>query len=117
MSLHLFMGSYLLLRTEARLLFEAFGLKDMEVELDNKEAIQLIASVSELVPPWSISALVLDIRKPGRSNKVVFNWVPRSANKAAHSVAALALRGNLPCNWVSIHPSSLFSIFSSEFVL
>lgn len=37
----------------------ALGLKGAMVESDNMEAIHL--GVSELVPPWNISALVWDI--------------------------------------------------------
>ncbi|KAH7865092.1 hypothetical protein Vadar_002098 [Vaccinium darrowii] len=100
---------------EACLLMEALGLKGMEIESDNKEAIHL--SVSELVPPWSVSALVLDIRFLARSNQLVLNWTPRSANKVAHMVAALASKGNLPCNWVSVHPSSLLHVLAADSVM
>ncbi|KAH7854714.1 hypothetical protein Vadar_017036 [Vaccinium darrowii] len=82
-------GELLAIR-ESCLMVAALGLKGAMVESDNKEAIHL--SVSELVPPWKFSALVWDIREIAQLGQIAFNWVRRSANKAAHSVASLALR-------------------------
>lgn len=66
---------------EAYLVASALGLLSTVVESDNKEPILL--SVSELVPPWEVSALEIDIH---------FN---AQQIGAAHSIAALALKGLL----------------------
>lgn len=90
-------------------------IKGATVEADNRQAILL--SVSELVPPWEVSAEVLDIRDLAREGDICFNWVRRAANKAAHEIAALARRKSLPCNWVVYPPLSLFSILCKDLAL
>lgn len=85
------------------------------MESDNKQAILL--SVSELVPPWEVAAVVLDIRELARAGSIMLKWVRRTANRAAKAIAALAKNGNLPLNWVSCPPLSLLSIFDSESAL
>ncbi|KAI8536475.1 hypothetical protein RHMOL_Rhmol10G0260000 [Rhododendron molle] len=89
----------------------SLGLKEVEVESDNKQAIAL--SVSELVPPWSVRALVMDIREFAKEGALILKWMRRLANKAAHEVASLALRNSLPCNWVFNPPTSLVTVLEN----
>ncbi|KAI8542403.1 hypothetical protein RHMOL_Rhmol08G0136200 [Rhododendron molle] len=86
----------------------ALGLSCMTVESDNKEAILL--SISELVLTWEVFALVLDTRELVLSSALKFNWIRRTRNKLAHPVAALARRGLIPINWVSVTSSFLSAI-------
>ncbi|KAH7862425.1 hypothetical protein Vadar_004635 [Vaccinium darrowii] len=68
---------------------KGMGLKEVEIESDNKQAISL--NVSELVPPWNVSAVVMDIRHFAKEGNFLFRWVKRTANMVAHEVASLAL--------------------------
>ncbi|KAI8543672.1 hypothetical protein RHMOL_Rhmol08G0237200 [Rhododendron molle] len=88
------------------------GIRGVEVEADNKQAILL--SVSELVPPWEVSSEVLDIRHFAKEWDIKFRWVRRGANRVAHEIAALAKKNILPCNWFNFPPLSLFSILCNE---
>lgn len=88
------------------------GLKDVEVEFDNKQVTSL--SVSELVPPWKVSALVQDIRHLAKEGKALLHWIRRSANRLAHEIASLALKQKLPCNWVVNPPFPLVSILEHD---
>lgn len=96
----------------ACVMINGLGLKEVEVESDNKQAISL--SVSELVPPWKIRAVVQDIRHFANEGNSIFQWIRRSANKLAHEIAALALRQKLPCNWVVNLPFPLVSILEND---
>lgn len=58
--------------------------------------------------------MVSDIKDLARSGNLGFNWVRRSANKAAHAIAALAKNRKLPLNWVSVIPNYLLTIFNSD---
>ncbi|KAH7859991.1 hypothetical protein Vadar_007952 [Vaccinium darrowii] len=98
------------------------GLKEVEIESDNKQAISL--SVSKLVPPWQVCAVVHDIRHFAKEGKHLFRWVRRNANKVAHEVASLALKKNIPCNslkknipcnWVVNPPLSLVTLLKNDF--
>lgn len=91
----------------------ALGLKEVVIESDNKQAISL--GVSELVPPWRVSAVVQDIRHLAKEGCFLFKWVRRTANKVAHEVASLALRQKLPCNWVVNRPLSLVTSLQNDF--
>ncbi|KAI8537679.1 hypothetical protein RHMOL_Rhmol09G0042900 [Rhododendron molle] len=82
------------------------------VESDCREAILL--SSSENIPPWEVAAVVLDIRELAKARGIIFSWARRTANKAVHTVAALAKSGNLPCNWVSSPPFSLLSVLEID---
>ncbi|KAH7853442.1 hypothetical protein Vadar_002449 [Vaccinium darrowii] len=103
-------GELLAIRAACEMVF-SLGLKEVEVESDNKQAILL--SVSESVPPWEVRAVVLDIRHLAVKGAISFRWTRREANKAAHEVAALALRNLLPCNWI-VYPPSLFSVLCKD---
>lgn len=50
-------------------------------------------NVSELVPPWDVSAAVWDIKRLGVEMKIEFGWIKRTANKLAHVVATKAIKG------------------------
>lgn len=50
----------------------ALGLKSVEAESANKQAILLC--VSELVPPWEVDALVCDIRELARLGDLSLRW-------------------------------------------
>lgn len=85
------------------------------MESNCKQAFLL--SVSELVPPWDVAAIVLDIRDLAKASGIVFSWARQVANKAAHTVATSAKSGNLPCNWVACPPLFLLPIFASDAIL
>ncbi|KAH7852348.1 hypothetical protein Vadar_023748 [Vaccinium darrowii] len=78
------------------------GLYNVEIESDCKMGINL--SVSELVPPWEVLSLSLDIQKLVRDLKLQFSWVPRSANKVVHLIASLASKGGLTPAWIRYPP-------------
>ncbi|KAI8567007.1 hypothetical protein RHMOL_Rhmol02G0087700 [Rhododendron molle] len=104
-------GELLAIR-EACFMVSKSSLQGVTVESDCREAIHL--SSSEKAPPWDVAAVVLDIRDLARASGIIFSWAHRTANKAAHTVAALAKSRNLPCNWVSSPPLSLFSVFEFD---
>ncbi|KAI8551674.1 hypothetical protein RHMOL_Rhmol06G0204500 [Rhododendron molle] len=81
---------------------KSLGIRRAIVESDNQMAIKL--SVSELVPPWDVAAVVLDIRQLCEEEEIKCAWIKRSANGLAHSVAGQALKGLLLVNWV-VSPS------------
>lgn len=82
------------------------------MESDNKQAITL--SVSELVPPWKVMDVVLDIRELGKQGNYRFGWIRRQANKVAHLTATLEFRGELPRNWTASPPFSLFATLCND---
>ncbi|KAH7843546.1 hypothetical protein Vadar_018002 [Vaccinium darrowii] len=84
---------------------KALNLFGVTIESDNQTAIKL--SVSELVPPWEVLTVVLDIREFVSSLGLCLAWVKREANELAHVVASNAVRGNLPVNWISFPPRSV----------
>ncbi|XP_058223256.1 uncharacterized protein LOC131332968 [Rhododendron vialii] len=91
---------------------KTMGLRGVTIESDNQKAIKL--SVSELVPPWEVMAVVWDIRKLCQEEGISCAWSIREANGLAHEVASEALRGVLPVNWVSSPSSCLVSIVTRD---
>ncbi|KAI8553628.1 hypothetical protein RHMOL_Rhmol05G0030900 [Rhododendron molle] len=91
------------------------GYQNALVESDSQVAIKL--SVSELVPPWEVSAVVWDIRKMREDLNIIFGWVKRTANKLAHVVAKKALKGLLPRDWVVLPPNFISSILARDSLL
>ncbi|KAF7148802.1 hypothetical protein RHSIM_Rhsim03G0134300 [Rhododendron simsii] len=90
----------------------ALGISNVYIESNNQQAIKL--SVSELVPPWEVLPLVLDIRQLRQYLGLSFSWVKRSGNLLAHTVATKALRNLLPFSWVAAPPFFLSSVVNSE---
>ncbi|XP_058185931.1 uncharacterized protein LOC131303156 [Rhododendron vialii] len=86
-------------------------LLDVSIESDCASLISL--SVSELVPPWEVSALITDIRKIGAELELSFCWTPREGNEAAHWIAS-SRASTLGCNWVSTPPVPLLSILCND---
>ncbi|KAI8554920.1 hypothetical protein RHMOL_Rhmol05G0134200 [Rhododendron molle] len=91
---------------------KSLGCRRACIESNNQHAIKL--SVSELVPPWNVASIVMDIRELRKERETAVNWVSRVANGLAHVVVSKALRGLLPCNWVACPPPSVFSVLASE---
>ncbi|GKG04086.1 reverse transcriptase, partial [Tanacetum coccineum] len=58
------------------------------VESDSQVAISL--SSTDTDPPWSIDALVADIRLWSKNMNLTFSWMSRDNNKVAHYAARLA---------------------------
>lgn len=90
----------------------SLGLNEAVIESDNQQAIKL--SVSELVPPWEVMALVMDIRQIRQEADLKLVWARREANGLAHVVATMALKNLLPCNWVGSPPSFVSAIVARE---
>ncbi|KAH7834407.1 hypothetical protein Vadar_015661 [Vaccinium darrowii] len=86
---------------------KALNLFGVTIESDKQIAIKL--SVPELVPPWEVLTVVLDIRNFVSSLGLCLAWVKREANELAHAVALNAVKGNLPINWISFPPRSVSS--------
>ncbi|KAF7148032.1 hypothetical protein RHSIM_Rhsim03G0019800 [Rhododendron simsii] len=84
------------------------------IESDNKTAILL--SASELVPPWEVYPLIMDIRAVKKQRNLEFIWFKRSANKVAHRVASLAAKGKLSLDWVANSPASLVSLLLHDVI-
>ncbi|KAI8524768.1 hypothetical protein RHMOL_Rhmol13G0174800 [Rhododendron molle] len=93
-------------------MIKAMGLRGALIESDNQTAIKL--SVSESVPPWEVMAVVGDIRKLKMEEGISFAWIKREANGLAHAVAAEAMTGCLPVNWMSFPSSFVMSIVSRD---
>ncbi|KAI8549277.1 hypothetical protein RHMOL_Rhmol06G0013200 [Rhododendron molle] len=53
-------------------------------------------SVSELVPPWEVATISMDIRDLVQEQGISFDFVRRLANWMAHEVASLAKTGKFP---------------------
>lgn len=70
--------------------------------------------MSELDPPWEVSAVVWDIKQLGLEMKIKFRWIRRTANALAHAVATKVIRGLLPGHWVAYPPSFFPSILAKE---
>lgn len=56
----------------------SLGFYGAVIESDNQIAIKL--SVFELVPPWEVGSLVLDIRQLKQELELKYAWVKREAN-------------------------------------
>ncbi|GKA02382.1 hypothetical protein Tco_0675047 [Tanacetum coccineum] len=71
--------------------------KDHGAERMSKVAISL--SSMNIVPPWSIDALVVDIRLWSKNMNLNFSWTSRDNNKVAHYVARLASSSTFSFSW------------------
>jgi hypothetical protein len=82
------------------------------VESDSQMAISL--SSSETVPPWSLSALIDDIRTWSKNLQLTFSWVNRVNNQVAHWTAQFALSSNQCIMWDVSYPCELTSLARSD---
>ncbi|KAG5545805.1 hypothetical protein RHGRI_018086 [Rhododendron griersonianum] len=97
---------------EACLFAKALNLSSVCIENDNAQLISL--SVSELVPPWEVLAILSDIRLLAKDEGLSFRWTPREGNEAAHWVAS-SQASSLGPNWVVYPPEILYSILCKDF--
>ncbi|CAL5402107.1 unnamed protein product [Camellia sinensis] len=95
------------------LLFDCPWTKAVWFGSDNKSVISLC--VSETVPPWEYSAIILDIRGLASSHSLSFSWTSRNNNEAGHWVAKACLSKALPVNWAVCPPAPLASILTLMF--
>ncbi|KAI8551080.1 hypothetical protein RHMOL_Rhmol06G0157100 [Rhododendron molle] len=91
---------------------EGLKVSPVTIELNSRRAIEL--SVSELVPPWEVFEVVMDIRKMIQQKNLKMEWVKRSGSKIAHQVAAWASKGQLHHAWISNPSVSLLSLLYSD---
>ncbi|KAI8567632.1 hypothetical protein RHMOL_Rhmol02G0136600 [Rhododendron molle] len=91
---------------------EGLKVSSVMIESDSRRAIEL--SVSELVPPWEVFEVVMDIRKMIQQKNLKMEWVKRFGNKIAHQVAAWASKGQLQPAWISSASASLLSLLYSD---
>ncbi|GKD80169.1 hypothetical protein Tco_1342790, partial [Tanacetum coccineum] len=77
------------------------------VESDSKATISL--SSTEIVPPWSIAALLADICLWSKNIELSFSWTSRDNNQVALYVARLT-SSTLPFNWDVSFPHKLNSL-------
>lgn len=61
----------------------------------------------DLVSPWEIEAVVMDIKQLSSNANINFHFVPQSCNLAVQQVAKEKHKGKIPLDWVSIPPRSL----------
>ena len=75
----------------------------------NSKSVILLASLN-LDPPWKIEAIVRDIRQFAAIFGFKFLFIPKSQNVITHRIVRAAIKRALPCNWVSVIPSSIRSL-------
>ncbi|KAE9462142.1 hypothetical protein C3L33_05934, partial [Rhododendron williamsianum] len=97
---------------EACLFAKALNLSSVCIENDNAQLISL--SVSELVLPWEVLAILSDIRLLAKDEGLSFRWTPREGNEAAHWVAS-SQASSLGPNWMGYPPEILYSILCKDF--
>ncbi|XP_028111659.1 uncharacterized protein LOC114309966 [Camellia sinensis] len=96
----------------ACLMIQAHKLSNVEIESDSQLVIQLC--VSETVPPWEISVVILDIRALALQFHLSFTWTRHSNNKVAHWVAKTQASNSLPDIWNVYLPSSFVTLLFSD---
>nr|GEW69779.1 reverse transcriptase [Tanacetum cinerariifolium] len=82
------------------------------VESGSQVAISL--SSFESLQPWSLAALVDDIRFWSKSMQLSFSWVNRKRNKVADWVARYALSNTFEFSWDATFPEELTSLSRSD---
>ncbi|GKC59421.1 reverse transcriptase domain-containing protein [Tanacetum coccineum] len=82
------------------------------VESDSQVTIAL--SSLESPPPWSLAALVDDIRLWSSFMQLSFLWVNRERNQAADWVARYAFSNTLEFSWDATFPEELTSLSRSD---
>ncbi|KAI8016851.1 hypothetical protein LOK49_LG04G00267 [Camellia lanceoleosa] len=93
-------------------ILKALNLLRVEIESDNQSVISLC--VSETVPPWDYSAIILDIRGLGSTHSLSFSWTSRHNNAAVHWVAKACFSKTLPVTWAVCPPAPLVSLLSTD---
>ena len=79
---------------------------NMCIEWGSKVAISIACTQAD--PPWSLSAIVVDIKVWASQLGISFSWVKHNCNLAAHRVAKLAFRSHENFVWnVNIPDPSL----------
>ncbi|GJS50441.1 reverse transcriptase [Tanacetum coccineum] len=82
------------------------------VESDSQVAISL--SSTDIVPPWSIDALVADIRLWSKNMNLTFSWTSRDNNKVAHYAARFASSSIFSFSWDVSFPVELTSLARND---
>ncbi|GJR42936.1 reverse transcriptase [Tanacetum coccineum] len=82
------------------------------VESDSQIAISL--SSLDTSPPWSLAALVEDIRIWAENMQIRFSWVNRESNQVAHWVAHHAFSSTLGFSWDVSFSDELTSLSRSD---
>ncbi|GKB74643.1 reverse transcriptase [Tanacetum coccineum] len=82
------------------------------VESDSQIAISL--SSLDTSSPWSLAALVEDIRIWAENMQIRFSWVNRESNQIAHWVAHHAFSSTLGFSWDVSFPDELTSLSRSD---
>ncbi|GJT23888.1 ribonuclease H protein [Tanacetum coccineum] len=90
------------------------GWQNAVVESDSKVAISL--ACAQVDPPWSLSAIVVDIKVWASQSGISFSWVKRDCNLAAHQVAKLAFRSHENFVWNSSFPDVITSVVRSDMI-
>ncbi|GJU83416.1 reverse transcriptase [Tanacetum coccineum] len=71
-------------------------------------------SSTDTVPPWSIDALVANIRLWSKNMDLTFSWTSRHNNKVAHYAARLASSSTFCFSWDVSFPVELTSLARSD---
>ncbi|GJR94097.1 reverse transcriptase [Tanacetum coccineum] len=82
------------------------------VESDSQIAISLLSL--DMSPPWSLAAVVEDIRIWAKNMHIRFSWVNRESNQVAHWVAHNAFSSTLGFSWDVSFPDELTSLSRSD---
>ncbi|GJT12917.1 reverse transcriptase [Tanacetum coccineum] len=82
------------------------------VESNSQIAISL--SLLDMSPPWSLAALVEDIRIWAKNMHIRFSWVNRESNQVARWVAHNAFSSTLGFSWDVSFPDKLTSLSRSD---
>ena len=76
----------------------------------------ILLACAEADPPWSLSAIVVDIKTWASQLAISFSWVKRDCNLAVHHVAKLAFRSNENFVWNVSFPDVITSIARSDMI-
>ncbi|XP_021800463.1 uncharacterized protein LOC110744764 [Prunus avium] len=88
-------------------------LQHIVVESDSKVVIESISKKKLML--WRIFPLLAEIwRRTSFFSRVVWSWVPRKANCAAHAAAALTNSRVRHVNWATLPPPSLVLVLSKD---
>ena len=82
------------------------------IESDSQLAISLASSESD--PPWSLDAIVGDIKYWASQLNLCFSWIPRTCNRVAHKVAHVALNSDANFIWDVNFPVEITSLMRSD---